>query len=224
MLNENASHDPEVNHEPPKSFYAGMIGLLPLAVRTKSITEASKEIMLRRFFIHDHDILMRFFITIIRSPECMQYVEELDCHVDLTKHASAERLGRDMAMLNSVFRHLRHCSMSRELLACMHKYSLRGGGNKQPYDAAADIRFRQAVLLSLLAHLRRLTTLHITINCEGEGGLRRLGDRIIRVAARARAEDVIPCADLRPYLKRVSLDRRGDRPKKAPRRIGWRWG
>lgn len=70
-------------------------------------------VLLGRVSIYDHDTLMRFFITIIRSPECAQYVEQVDCYVNPSEQAYAKRLGRDMAMLDSVFPHLRHCSMSR---------------------------------------------------------------------------------------------------------------
>lgn len=95
----------------------------------------------------------------------------------------------------------------------MHKYSLRGAGKGQPYNAATYIRFRKAVLMSLLGHLRCRTTVHITVDGEGEGGFARLHYSYMH--GLGGSGDGYPC------LKRATLVRR--RPKIAPRCLESRW-
>jgi hypothetical protein len=166
LFNEALTTDLEpefrYQYEDVDNLYREMLTLLPLAIWKGEVTEASKRAALRRVVLRDHDSLTRFFTTVIRSPACASYVEELHCHVDLSQHTSAEQLRQDIALLSGVLVHLDECLISLDVLITIKGHKTRELGN-EPYLPSLDVRFRQAMYLSLLGHLRNLKTLRMTI-------------------------------------------------------------
>jgi hypothetical protein len=166
LLNETATSDLEpefkYRYEEPTSLHREIFTLLPLAVRTGEVAECAKRAALRRVVLRDHDSMTRFFIAVVKSPACAGYVEELHCHLDLSKHTTAGHLSHDITLLSSLSEHLDRCPISLDILICIREHMVQEV-SAQPYRPALDVRLRQAMLLSLLGHLRNLHTLRMTI-------------------------------------------------------------
>ncbi|KAG7284330.1 hypothetical protein NEMBOFW57_010702 [Staphylotrichum longicolle] len=101
-------------------------------------------------------------MAIIRSPASAFYVEELHCHLDLGQHTTADSFSNDIALLSEL-PHLDHCLISLDILISIREHTLKEVEG-QFYRPASDLRFRQAIFLSLLGHLRNLKTLRMTVH------------------------------------------------------------
>jgi hypothetical protein len=167
LFNEALTTDLEpefrYQYEDVGNSYREILTLLPLAIWKGEVTDASKRAALQRVVLRGHNSLTRFFTTVIKSPACASYVEELHCHVDLSQHTSAEQLNQDIALLSNVLMHLDQCLISLDVLISIKEHRMRDPGN-EPYLPALDVRLRQAIFLSLLGHLRNLKTLRMTIH------------------------------------------------------------
>jgi hypothetical protein len=180
-----------------------MLTLLPLAIWKGEVTEASKRAALRRVVLRDHDSLTRFFTTVIKSPACASYVEELHCHVDLSQHTSAEQLRQDIALLSGVLVHLDECLINLDVLITINEHKMREFGNEL-YLPSLDVRLRQAMHLSLLGHLRNLNTLRMTIYGSSYKTLAWLRLELPQHYPTELTKSV-PCLNTCPLLKKITF-------------------
>ncbi|KAK4149239.1 hypothetical protein C8A00DRAFT_38160 [Chaetomidium leptoderma] len=207
-LNETVTSDLEpefrYQYDEPNDTYRELFTLLPLAMRTGQVTAHTKRAVLQRVVLRDYDSLARFFITVIKSPVCASYVKELHCYVDLSQYTSAERLNHDVARLSGISDHLDCCPISLDILVSIREHLIQQQVEGKPYRPALDIRFRQAMFLSLLAHLRNLHTLRMTIHGPAQKSLSWLRSEIIQQYPGYLVADV-PCLTVCPFLHKVSF-------------------
>jgi hypothetical protein len=207
LFNEALTTDLEpefrYQYEDVGNSYREILTLLPLAIWKGEVTEASKRAALQRVVLRDHNSLTRFFTTVVKSPACASYVEELHCHVDLSQHTSAEQLNQDIALLSNVLMHLDQCLISLDVLISIREHRMRESGN-EPYLPALDVRLRQAIFLSLLGHLRNLKTLRMTIHGSAYKTLAWLCLELPQHYPTELTQSV-PCLNTCPSLKEITL-------------------
>ncbi|KAK4098456.1 hypothetical protein N658DRAFT_488354 [Parathielavia hyrcaniae] len=172
-------------------------------IRKGDVTEYSKRAALRRVVLRTHDSLTRFFNTVIKSPACASYVEKLHCHVDLGKPTSAERLIQDITLLSGISAHLDQCVISLDLLISIRERLMQELQGK-PYHPALDVRLRQSMFLSLLGHLRNLTTLRMTIHRRAHKTLSWLRSGLQQHYPGNLTKDVL-CLNTCPSLKKIAF-------------------
>ena len=132
-------------------------------MRARRLMLRTKQAILGRVVLRDFEALTRFFVAIITSPESARFVKELHYHVDLGSYTSSHRLNRDMVLISGLSHHLDRCPISLELLIVMKDQLAAELGNLA-YGPRLEMRFRQAMFLSLLGHLHSLNTVCITIH------------------------------------------------------------
>ncbi|KAL2264051.1 hypothetical protein VTK26DRAFT_2837 [Humicola hyalothermophila] len=150
-------------YDEQSTWHREIYRMLPMAMSIGQLTQRTKRAILGRVVLRDLESLTHFFLVIIRSPHCAQYVKALHCRVDLGNHTSPTRLNRDMVLVSSLSHHLHRCPISVELLRATRDHIVAELSDK-PYDSDLDARFRQAMFLSLLGHLQNLETLRFTLH------------------------------------------------------------
>ncbi|KAL2015712.1 hypothetical protein VTK56DRAFT_4908 [Thermocarpiscus australiensis] len=193
----------EYDYGKASDWHREVVTLLPSLVNTGLLSKATKRAVFRRVVIRDPGALTRFFMALIKSPECAAMVEELHCYVDLGNPTSAARLDQDITLVSSISEHLDRCEISLGLLTCMRD-QLEIELTDQPYQPQLDVRFRQAIFLSLLGHLPSLRTLRLTVHGQAVRTLAWLRCAVQRHYSRP-FDDPEPCRHPCPSLKKLTF-------------------
>jgi len=188
--------------------------LLPTAMRLGHLTPTAQQAILRRVVLRDHKALTQFFVAIIRAPACTSHVEELHCHLDLGQHTTAENFCNDITLLSDLS-HLDHCSISLDILISIKDHMLKEVDDQLPYRPALDVRFRQAIFLSLLGHLRNLKTLRMTVHGRAHETLSWL-NRELQFHYPRQLTETVPCKDVCRSPTKITLCAADDYDPSAP--------